>query len=138
MVIQHANVQAVWGDAQNAQLPALMAEADAGESPPERLDGHHARQLAEQMAHLGTGGFDQADSQVLALDGVPLGIQDLGYAIPEAVGHDENARGQRQAGDGEKRLHRSPLEVADGDAESMREQMGDAGALDEGGPWVYV
>ena len=58
------------------------------------------------------------------------------HAIPEAVGHDENARGQRQAGNGEERLHGTALEVADGDAEGVRKQVGDAGALDESRPVV--
>ena len=136
MLIHHAIVQPVRGEALNAQLPALVAKADAGESLPERLDGHHARHLAEQVAHLGTGRFDQAEPQVLALDDVPLVIQHMGHAVAKAVRHNQDARGQRQAGDGKERLHRLPLQVADGDAEGVGEQMGDAGALDEGGPVI--
>ena len=84
----------------------------------------------------GVVGFDQADAEIRTLDAIPLGLQDLGHAVPECVGHDQDARGQGQAGDGKERLHGPAFEIPHRDAESVGEQVGDAGALDEGGPVI--
>ena len=132
-LIDDSAVQGMGGESLDSQLPALPSEANADEGVPGGFDGSHARQLGQEVLNSDIVGLDQPQGKVLALYHVPLKVHDFGHAIPEGVGHDEDAGGQRQARYREDGLNRLALQVADRDAESVGEEMPDAGALDQGG-----
>ena len=130
--VDHALMNAVPIHALDGKLAMTLAEMDSREGVAERLDAHHAGQLPERMLGGLAVRLDEADAHVLALHGVPLELEDLPDAVAETVRDDENPGGQREPGDGEEDLHRLAFEIADGDAEGVREKARDAGAFDEG------
>src|SRR5438876_676876 len=103
--------------ARRALLSVRFAPVTTSPSSRKRFSAPHARQLLEKMHHVRAARLDQADTDVLPFQHVPLKTEDLFHAVPKGVGHDENAGRQRQSRDGEERLHRPPLDVAHGDAE---------------------
>ena len=105
----------------NRELPVTLAEAEPRASVAKWLDAHHAGQLTKRVLRRLGVRLNQTDAHVLALHRVPLKIQDLPYAVAKTIRDDENSRGQREPGNGEKNLGGLALQVAHGDAEGVRE-----------------
>src|SRR5579859_5360398 len=106
-----------------------MSVVDPDERLAERLHRESAGEMPKIVDHLVTGWLHQSDAEVLALNGVPLKIEHLGYAIAKTVGHDQDAGGQRKTRDGEHGLHGPSLDVPHRDPKRVGQETPDAGAF---------
>ncbi|MFM1942994.1 MAG: hypothetical protein RI897_1976 [Verrucomicrobiota bacterium] len=131
--IDDSAMERIGGEALDAELSVEVAIAEADEGVAGGFDGDDAGELAQFVLDAGGAGFHEADAEVLALDDVPLEVEDFIDGVPEAIGDDEDSCGEGEAGYREEGLDGFPFEVSDGDPERIGEEVGDAGAFDEGG-----
>src|SRR5579862_8339046 len=129
-------MQPVCGQALDAQLAAVVSETDSNKCLTKWLGSNNARQLPQEVLDLITGRLNQTDANILSLDNVPLKIEDFRNTISKAVGNNKNTRSQREPYDSKQGLHRTPLDIANGDPKRVRKQAPNPGALHEGGTVV--